>query len=107
MAGAERYFRLIDLEPEWKDSPTAKALPAIQGRVEFENVQFEYDRGRPVLADIAFVAEPGRAAAPQAHVVEEDEHLGVALLARFGEEPVEAGRQERFPYYFTCRRNRA
>ena len=25
MAGAERYFRLIDLEPEWKDAPTAKA----------------------------------------------------------------------------------
>ena len=27
MAGAERFFRLIDLEPEWKDAPNAKTLP--------------------------------------------------------------------------------
>ena len=31
MAGAERYFRLIDLEPEWKDAPTAKASAADPG----------------------------------------------------------------------------
>ena len=67
MAGAERYFRLIDLEPEWKDAPTARALPAIRGRVEFEAVQFEYERGRPVLADIAFVAEPGQTVALVGH----------------------------------------
>jgi ATP-binding cassette, subfamily B, bacterial len=67
MAGAERYFRLIDLEPEWKDAPTAKPLPVIHGRVEFENVQFEYERGRPVLADITFVAEPGQTVALVGH----------------------------------------
>ena len=67
MAGAERYFRLIDLEPEWEDAPTAKALPPIHGRVEFEGVQFEYERGRPVLADIAFVAEPGQTVALVGH----------------------------------------
>ena len=67
MAGAERYFRLIDLEPEWKDAPTAKPLPPIRGRVEFEDVQFEYERGRPVLADIAFVAEPGQTIALVGH----------------------------------------
>ena len=67
MAGAERYFRLIDLEPEWQDAPTAKALPPIQGRVEFQDVHFEYERGRPVLADIAFVAEPGETVALVGH----------------------------------------
>jgi ATP-binding cassette subfamily B protein len=67
MAGAERYFRLIDLEPEWQDAPTAKALPPIQGRVEFQDVQFEYERGRPVLADITFVAEPGETVALVGH----------------------------------------
>jgi ATP-binding cassette subfamily B protein len=67
MAGAERYFRLIDLEPEWKDAPTSKPLPPIRGRVEFEDVQFEYERGRPVLADIAFVAEPGQTIALVGH----------------------------------------
>jgi ATP-binding cassette subfamily B protein len=67
MAGAERYFRLIDLEPEWKDAPTAKPLPPIHGRVEFEDVQFEYERGRPVLADITFLAEAGQTVALVGH----------------------------------------
>jgi ATP-binding cassette subfamily B protein len=67
MAGAERYFRLIDLEPEWKDAPAAKALPTIQGRVEFQDAHFEYERGRPVLADISFVAEPGETVALVGH----------------------------------------
>src|SRR2546428_1771098 len=59
MAGAERFFRLLDLQPQWTDAPAAKALPPIKGRVEFESVYFEYERGRSVLADISFVAEPG------------------------------------------------
>ena len=67
MAGAERYFRLIDVKPEWEDAPTAKALPPIQGRVEFRDVHFEYERGRPVLADINFVAEPGETVALVGH----------------------------------------
>jgi ATP-binding cassette, subfamily B, bacterial len=67
MAGAERYFRLMDLEPEWKDAPTAKPLPPIRGRVEFENVQFEYEKGRPVLADITFLAEAGQTVALVGH----------------------------------------
>ncbi|HWH69574.1 MAG TPA: ATP-binding cassette domain-containing protein, partial [Candidatus Sulfotelmatobacter sp.] len=67
MAGAERFFRLIDLQPEWQDAPTAKALPPIQGRVEFQQVGFEYDPGRPVLAEISFIAEPGQTVALVGH----------------------------------------
>jgi ATP-binding cassette subfamily B protein len=67
MAGAERYFRLMDLEPEWKDAPTAKPLPPIHGRVEFEDVQFEYEKGRPVLTDISFIAEAGQTVALVGH----------------------------------------
>jgi ATP-binding cassette subfamily B protein len=67
MAGAERYYRLIDLEPEWQDAPGAGTLPPIRGRVEFREVHFEYDRGRPVLADINFVAEPGQTVALVGH----------------------------------------
>src|SRR5512136_103898 len=63
MAGAERLFRLIDLEPEWKDAPTATPLQAIRGRVEFQAVHFEYERGRPVLMEINFVGEPGQTVA--------------------------------------------
>ncbi|MBC8000973.1 MAG: ABC transporter ATP-binding protein, partial [Opitutaceae bacterium] len=63
MAGAERFFRLMDLAPDWQDAPTAKSALPLRGRVEFQNVSFEYDRGRPVLEDISFVAEPGHTVA--------------------------------------------
>jgi ATP-binding cassette subfamily B protein len=63
MAGAERLFRLLDQEPDWRDAPDAKPLPALRGRVEFQSVHFEYQPNRPVLADISFVAEPGQTVA--------------------------------------------
>ncbi len=67
MAGAERYFRMIDAEPEWRDRATATALPPIRGRVEFERVNFAYEPGRPVLTDVSFVAEPGQTVALVGH----------------------------------------
>lgn len=67
MAGAERYFRLLDAQPEWTDSPTAKPLPAIRGRVEFQAVGFEYEPGRPVLSDISFEVQPGQTVALVGH----------------------------------------
>ena len=82
MAGAERFFRLIDHEPEWQDARTAIALPPIQGRVEFRDVHFEYERGRPVLADINFTAEPGQTVALVGHTGSGKTTL-VALLQKF------------------------
>src|SRR5689334_17642015 len=67
MAGAERLFRLLDAQPEWQDSPSAKSLPAIRGRVEFHAVSFEYRPGRPVLEGISFAAEPGQTLALVGH----------------------------------------
>ena len=67
MAGGERFFRLIDLEPEWKDEPNAKVIPRMDGRVEFQEVYFEYRAGRPALAGISFVAEPGQTVALVGH----------------------------------------
>ena len=63
MAGAERVFNLLDTEPDWTDPPDAAKLPPIEGRVEFENVTFSYEPGRPVLKNINFKAEPGQAIA--------------------------------------------
>ncbi len=67
MAGAERYFRLIDLKAEWSDSPAARPLPSLRGKVEFERVSFSYDPGRPVLSEISFVAQPGQTLALVGH----------------------------------------
>jgi ATP-binding cassette subfamily B protein len=67
MAGAERLFRMLDQEPEWRDSPSARPLPPVEGRVEFDSVHFEYVPGRPVLEDISFVAEAGQTVALVGH----------------------------------------
>ncbi|MBM4143650.1 MAG: ABC transporter ATP-binding protein [Lentisphaerae bacterium] len=63
MAGAERVFELLDREAEWTDPPGARALPAMQGRVEFRDVTFGYDPATPVLHNVSFVAEPGKTVA--------------------------------------------
>lgn len=67
MAGAERLFHLLDLKPEWQDGPAARPLLSLRGRVEFESVYFQYEPGRPVLADISFAAEPGQTVALVGH----------------------------------------
>jgi ATP-binding cassette subfamily B protein len=63
MAGAERVFALVDQEPDWQDAPSAADLPELEGRVEFRDVTFAYDPGRPVLSNVSFVAEPGQTVA--------------------------------------------
>lgn len=59
-ASARRIFRVLDTEPEVKDSPDAISLDEIKGEVKFENVSFEYNEfSGPVLNHISFTAEPG------------------------------------------------
>ncbi|HWD21069.1 MAG TPA: ABC transporter ATP-binding protein [Verrucomicrobiae bacterium] len=82
MAGAERLFRLLDEEPEWRDAPDARPLPPLRGRVEFKNVHFAYEPGRPVLQDISFVADPGQTIALVGHTGSGKTSL-VALLQKF------------------------
>jgi ATP-binding cassette subfamily B protein len=67
MAGAERLFRMLDQKPEWVDAPDTKPAPVIKGRVEFQNVFFEYVPGRLVLNDISFTAESGQTVALVGH----------------------------------------
>ncbi|MFO7888240.1 MAG: ABC transporter ATP-binding protein, partial [Eubacteriales bacterium] len=58
-AAGERIFNILDTKAEIKDSVNAKELPPLEGRVEFENVSFEYKDNRKVLNDIKFTVEPG------------------------------------------------
>ncbi|MDP9173437.1 MAG: ABC transporter ATP-binding protein/permease [Planctomycetota bacterium] len=60
MAGAERVFALLDMEPEVYDLAKASPLPRIAGHVRFENVVFGYNPQRPVLHGINFEAAPGQ-----------------------------------------------
>jgi ABC-type multidrug transport system fused ATPase/permease subunit len=56
VAGAERVFAVIDESPE-TDAPGAPEMPAIVGRVAFENVSFSYDR--PEARDLGLEARNG------------------------------------------------
>ena len=60
LAAAQRVFYIIDLEPEIKDAPDAKQLPAVHGDVEFKNVDFAYNAGDLVLEDLSFKAKAGQ-----------------------------------------------
>ena len=80
LAGAERVFKIIDLEPEemagevqlvetcdgiqdicWRvpDGEEATMVP-VCGDVRFENVDFSYMPGTPILKDISLFAKPGQ-----------------------------------------------
>ncbi|OQD55446.1 ABC transporter ATP-binding protein [Streptomyces phaeoluteigriseus] len=57
-AGTERVLELIDTEPSIKDG--AKELPAdAPASVEFDDVSFGYEEGRPVLDGLSFEIRPG------------------------------------------------
>lgn len=59
IAGAERVFATID-EPVETDAPHARSLSDMRGEVIFENVDFSYTPGVPVLKKINLHAEPGQ-----------------------------------------------
>ncbi len=61
---AERVFEVLDTQNEVADRPGAQPLPAIAGRVVFDQVSFRYAGAeRKVLDDVSFVAEPGQTVA--------------------------------------------
>jgi ATP-binding cassette subfamily B protein len=59
IAGAERIFEILDIEPDLVDEENACWLPTIQGDVRFEHVTFAYDDDLPVLKDLSFHVREG------------------------------------------------
>jgi subfamily B ATP-binding cassette protein MsbA len=59
MAGLERTEEVMRERPEDRDPKRVMALPAMAGRVEFDNVSFTYDGSHEVLHNISFRSEPG------------------------------------------------
>ncbi|MFC4357650.1 ABC transporter ATP-binding protein [Halobium salinum] len=62
-ASGERIFGLSDLPVAVGDDPDAEPLDSVEGRVEFDAVDFAYGNGRTVLHDVSFTAEPGETVA--------------------------------------------
>ncbi|SEW24286.1 ABC transporter ATP-binding protein [[Clostridium] fimetarium] len=60
LAAAERVFRVIDEPKEAADIFEAKTLTDVLGEVDVKNVDFGYVKGRPILKNLSFHAEPGK-----------------------------------------------
>jgi len=57
---ADRVRSVLDTEPEIRDRPDAVAAPAFSGRVTYDNLAFEYAKGRQTLRDISLDILPGQ-----------------------------------------------
>jgi subfamily B ATP-binding cassette protein MsbA len=64
LAAAQRIFtEVLDQQPEVAEKPHAIVMPAIEGRIRFEDVSFAYQEGEPVLKNITFEVHPGEVVA--------------------------------------------
>ena len=59
LAGAERIFVVLDIEPEVREAPDAVDFPEVEGVLELRDVSFEYVKDQPVLRGISFTTRPG------------------------------------------------
>jgi len=59
-ASARRIFNLVDTPNQMTDPQNAKTIPPTVGRIQFENVSFEYKKGQPVLQNISLDIQPGQ-----------------------------------------------
>ncbi len=63
-ASATRIFEILDAKNDVTDKPGALELPAVRGRVTFDNVTFRYFPGSdPVLRNVSFETQPDQTVA--------------------------------------------
>ena len=67
MAGGQRIFEVLETIPRILDRDDAIELEAVEGSVDFDNVQFHYVEGVPVLQDFELHVEPGETIALVGH----------------------------------------
>jgi len=60
LAGTERVFEILDVEPDIKNSPDAIEVDRLSGQIEFRDVSFSYQDDIEVLCDINFEAKAGQ-----------------------------------------------
>ena len=60
LAGAERVFAIMDMEPEAPDDKDCARPERLEGHVVLQDVSFGYVPGKIVLQDISLYARPGQ-----------------------------------------------
>ncbi len=58
-AGLERIREVMNMATEGEEDARRAPLSSVQGEIEFEDINFEYKEGVPVLKDISFIAPAG------------------------------------------------
>jgi len=58
-AGLERIREIMNMATEDEEDERRAPLPNVRGEIEFENVNFEYNEGVPVLRNVSFKALAG------------------------------------------------
>jgi ABC-type multidrug transport system fused ATPase/permease subunit len=59
LAGAERIFVVLDINPEVSEAPDAVEFPEGEGIIELRDVKFSYVKDQPVLKGINIKTRPG------------------------------------------------
>ncbi len=59
LAAADRYFELLDTEPEIRDTPDARELSVVHGHIVYDDVSFTYDDNVSVLKNVSLEIKPG------------------------------------------------
>jgi ATP-binding cassette subfamily B protein len=60
IASAERIFTLVDTEPVVKNKVSTHEIQSIAGDIEFDHVDFYYEKDDPVLKDLSFYVKHGQ-----------------------------------------------
>lgn len=60
LAGAERVFEVMDMDPETPDAENAESMPGMKGDVVIEGLYFGYNPDVQVLKNINLYAHPGQ-----------------------------------------------
>ncbi|GAB2718380.1 ABC transporter ATP-binding protein [Paenibacillus thermoaerophilus] len=82
MASSERIFEFFDETPTVSEKPDAKELPPVRGDIRFENLVFEYEKGRPALRGIHLDVKAGQSIALVGHTGSGKSTI-INLLCRF------------------------
>ncbi len=59
MVPAQRILETLDVKPDLADKPGAAEIGPLTGQIEFKNVTFWYEEGKPALQDLCFEIKPG------------------------------------------------
>lgn len=63
IASAERVFTLLDEEEEQEEKDASIQVSSLRGNIEFDHIQFGYDKNQPIIHDVSLNVKEGQTVA--------------------------------------------